>query len=337
MSFKSYIRDKFVYLFTSVMTVFVISLLLVLFNLNKFLIVVILLFMIFSYIVPFLYEFYKKKYFYDTFKKTLESLDKKYLITEMITNSNCLDGRLLLEYLYEIDKSMHEEVNNYKYISNELKEYIELWCHEIKTPVATSKLIIENNNNKITKSILEELEHIENYIEQVLFYSRSDTVEKDYIITDVKLKNVVESVIKRNKKDLISKKIKVELDDLCLVKSDAKWLEFIINQIILNSIKYSKGKNPAIKISSKKNKNNEILFIEDNGIGIEEADIAKVFDKGFTGANGRKKYNATGIGLYLCKKLCNKLGHEINISSRLNEYTTVSIIFPSSSMLSDIN
>ncbi len=110
-------------------------------------------------------------------------------------------------------------------------------------------------------------------------------------------------------------------------------MEFIINQIIINSIKYSKEKDAYIKVSYKNNKNNVMLFIEDNGIGIDSTEIEKVFNKGFTGTNGRKKYNSTGIGLYLCKKLCDKLGHNITISSKINEKTTVTIIFPNNSLI----
>lgn len=331
MRILSYLRDKLVYIVSLIFSLIITYFILYAFNSNKMEIIYILLIILALFLIPLVYEYIKKNNFYNNFRKTLDNLDKKYLITEMVNNSNFLDGKLFLEYLYEIDKSMHEYINNYKNINDELKEYIELWCHEIKTPIATSKLIIDNNSNTVTKSILEELDSIENYVEQVLYYSKSDIVEKDYIVTNVDLKEVVDNVIKRNSKSLISKKIKIEINDLNKVNSDIKWLEFIINQIIINSIKYSK-EDPIIKIYSKDNKNNIILTIEDNGIGIKESDITKVFDKGFTGSNGRKKYNSTGIGLYLVKKLCDKLEHNISIESELNKYTKVSITFPKSSM-----
>lgn len=328
----NYIKDKIVYIFSYIIGITVTISILAILQINKLIIILITILLITSMIIPLIYEYIKKYTFYKTFKSTLDKLDRKYLITEMIKQSNFTEGQLLLNYLYDIDKSMHENVNNYKYTSQELREYIELWCHEIKTPIATSKLIVENNNNKITKSILEEIENIETYVEQILFYARSNTVEKDYIITDTDLKKIVKDIIKNNKKTLISKKIKIEIGEMYKVKSDSKWLEFIINQIINNSIKYSKKKNAYIKISAEKYKNNITLSIKDNGIGIEETEINKVFDKGFTGTNGRKKYNSTGIGLYLCKKLCNKLNHKITIDSKLNKYTIIRIIFPNSSM-----
>lgn len=335
MKIIDYLKDKIVSII-----VFIISILLVLLMLNiskvsTFIIYLIIIILSLNYIFIIIYDFIIRKNFYDNFKKTLDNLDKKYLITEMINNTVFIDSKKILEYLYEIDKSMHEEVNNYKYNVNEFKEYIELWCHEIKTPIATSKLIIDNNKNDITLSILEEINRIELYVEQVLFYSRSDVVDKDYIITNIKLKDVIDNVVKRNRKDLINKKIKINIKCDSFVDSDTKWLEFILNQIITNSIKYLKNKSAYISIETIENKNNVILNIMDNGIGINSDDINKVFNKGFTGNNGRK-YNSTGMGLFLCKKLCDKLGHNICIKSKENIGTTVSIIFPKSSLTSNV-
>ncbi len=192
-------------------------------------------------------------------------------------------------------------------------------------------MIVENNPNSINQSIQEELIKIENYLQQVLFYARSENVEKDYLIKEVNLNDVVNTVIKQNKKDLISKRIKIELNNLNIqVYSDKKWLEFILNQIINNAIKYV-NQDPVITISAKKYQDHDELMISDNGIGILKDEIDRVFDKGFTGTNGRNDKKSTGIGLYLCKKLCLRLNHEIKISS--NEKTTVTIIFPHSSFI----
>lgn len=138
---------------------------------------------------------------------------------------------------------MLENVNSYKQLQEDYKEYIELWIHEIKIPIATSKLIIENNKNEITKSIDEELDEIENYTEQALFYARSNTVNKDYVVTKSNLKEIVNGAILKSKRALLSNKISIELNDLEKeVFTDSKWATFIINQIIQNSIKYSKKK-----------------------------------------------------------------------------------------------
>ena len=183
---------------------------------------------------------------------------------------------------------MLENVNNYKHLTEEYKEYIELWIHEIKIPIATSKLIIENNKNEITKSIDEELDEIENYTEQALFYARSNTVNKDYVVTKSNLKEIVNEAILKSKRALLSNKISIELNDLEKeVFTDSKWATFIINQIIQNSIKYSKKEDKKIQLYAKSNNENIILYIKDNGIGIKKGEITRVFEKGFTGENGR--------------------------------------------------
>lgn len=230
---------------------------------------------------------------------------------------------------------MLENVNSYKQLQEDYKEYIELWIHEIKIPIATSKLIIENNKNEITKSIDEELDEIENYTEQALFYARSNTVNKDYVVTKSNLKEIVNEAILKSKRALLSNKISIELNDLEKeVFTDSKWATFIINQIIQNSIKYSKKEDKKIQLYAKSNNENIILYIKDNGIGIKKGEITRVFEKGFTGENGRiinKK--STGIGLYLCQKLCNKLGLEIELNSKRDIGTEVRIIFPKSSYI----
>ncbi len=150
-------------------------------------------------------------------------------------------------------------------------------------------MIVENNKNEVTKSIDEELDKVENYIEQALYYARSNTVEKDYYVKKVNLKDIVNESIKKNKNVLIHERISVNVHDLDLeVNTDNKWIIFILNQIIQNSIKYKKqDKNLEIEIYAKQGKENVILYIKDNGIGIKKGEITRVFEKGFTGTNGR--------------------------------------------------
>ena len=186
-------------------------------------------------------EYRKKKNFYNELKSNLDELGDKYLISEIINTPDFLEGKILKKSMQEAGKSMLENVNTYKRLQEDYKEYIELWIHEIKIPIATSKLIIENNKNEITKSIDEELDEIENYTEQALFYAISNTVNKDYVITKTNLKEIVNGAILKNKRALLSNKISIELHDVEKeVFTDSKWATFIINQIIQNSIKYSK-------------------------------------------------------------------------------------------------
>ncbi|AVQ47533.1 sensor histidine kinase [Clostridium botulinum] len=278
-------------------------------------------------------EFIKYKNYYDEVDSILENLDNKYLLPEIIREANFIEGEKLNSILKEISRDMHENVKYYKDMQEDYREYIETWVHEIKTPIASTKLIIENNRNEVTNKIDFQMDRIEGFVEQVLYYSRSNNVSKDYIIKQINLDLVVRNVIKRNYRDFIHKKIKLDIKDIDeIVHSDGKWVEFIINQIIVNSIKYSNSKEPMISIYSTKKANSVMLTIEDNGAGIIDKDINRVFEKGFTGENGRKFSKSTGMGLYLCEKLCSKLGLKIIIVSEVNKGTKVTLIFPLSSM-----
>lgn len=228
-----------------------------------------------------------------------------------------------------LSRDMHENVKHYREIQEEYREYIETWVHEIKTPIASAKLILENDNSNLSERINYEMKRVEGFIEQVLYYARSSDVSKDYIIKEFSLRSVVMKSVKSNSRDFINKNIKLDIRGIeGNIFSDEKWVEFIINQIIINAVKFSIPNEGKVSIYSKVNENNIILTIEDNGVGINEKDIDRVFEKGFTGENGRKFGKSTGIGLYLCKKLCDKLGIGISLNSKENIGTKVNIVFP---------
>lgn len=335
MDFKLFLREKASTILLLLFGLITIEIFLMAYNVGMFIKIYIPLIIIGLYMISIIIEYFKRKKFYDNLLKILEELDEKYLITEIIKTPNFLEGQILKNSLEQIDKSMLENVNKYKYMTEDYKEYIELWIHEIKIPIATSKMVIENNKNAITKSIDEELDKVENYIEQALFYARSNTVEKDYYIRKVVLKEIVNESIKKNKSSLIQEKISIDIHDLEIeVNTDNKWIVFILNQIIQNSIKYRKKENSVMEIYANQGKENVILYIKDNGIGIKQGEITRVFEKGFTGTNGRlSNKKSTGIGLYLCKKLCNKLGIGIELNSVQNEGTEVKLVFPKDSYI----
>ena len=335
MDFKLFFKEKAITILLLLFGIITIEIFLMAYNVGMFIKIYIPLIIMGLYMISIIIEYFKRKKFYDNLLKMLEELDEKYLITEIIKTPNFLEGQILKNSLEQIDKSMLENVNKYKYMTEDYKEYIELWIHEIKIPIATSKMVIENNKNAITKSIDEELDKVENYIEQALFYARSNTVEKDYYIRKVVLKEIVNESIKKNKSSLIQEKISIDIHDLEIeVNTDNKWIVFILNQIIQNSIKYRKKENSVIEIYANQGKENVILYIKDNGIGIKQGKITRVFEKGFTGTNGRlSNKKSTGIGLYLCKKLCNKLGIGIELNSVQNEGTEVKLVFPKDSYI----
>ena len=335
MNFRLFFKEKAITILLLLFGIITIEIFLMAYNVGMFIKIYIPLIIMGLYIISIIIEYFKRKKFYNNLLNMLEELDEKYLITEIIKTPNFLEGQIFKNSLEQIDKSMLENVNKYKYMTEDYKEYIELWIHEIKIPISASKMVIENNKNAITKSIDEELDKVENYIEQALFYARSNTVEKDYYIRKVFLKEIINESIKKNKSSLIQEKISIDIHDLEIeVNTDNKWIVFILNQIIQNSIKYRKKENSVIEIYANQGKENVILYIKDNGIGIKQGEITRVFEKGFTGTNGRlSNKKSTGIGLYLCKKLCNKLGIGIELNSVQNEGTEVKLVFPKDSYI----
>lgn len=229
---------------------------------------------------------------------------------------------------------MADNVSEIEKENREYREFVELWVHEIKTPIASSKFTIENNKNEVTTSIKKEINKIDDYVEKALFYARSSTVEKDYIIKKINLEKLINTCIKKDAAYLIEKHVRIEKNDLDYdICTDEKWVEFILHQINSNSIKYFNKDINTLSFKGKCEKERVILSIRDNGIGIDEKSIVKAFDKGYTGENGRKYKESTGIGLYLSKKLCSKLGLEIYINSKEKEWTEVRIIFPIESLI----
>lgn len=188
------------------------------------------------------------------------------------------------------------------------------------------KLLCENNRSPLTRDILAALENINQYTEQALYYARSEHTEKDYSVREINLCDVVHSAIADNKYLLRQSNMTITIDDKeNRVYTDEKWVRFILNQIIGNAIKYH-TEQPVLHFSSTKTNDRIVLSISDNGIGIPESDLPLIFEKGFTGRNGRTGKNSTGIGLYLCKRLCDKLGIELKAYSE-NKGTTISLFF----------
>ena len=334
MKFKDFIKEKMILIIGTILALVSVEILLLAYNISILIRLYCAFIVVFVVALAILIEYKKKKVYYDQLIKNMEDLREKYLISEIIKTPNFIEGKILKDILQDTGKSMIENVNYYKNIQEDYKEYIEMWIHEVKIPIAASKLIIENHKNEITKSIDEELDKVENYTEQALFYARSNAVEKDYIINKTNLKEIVNGAILKNKTTLLNEKVSIELTNLKNeeIYTDSKWAIFIINQIIQNAIKYSKENEKRIEISSKEKNEKVILYIKDNGIGIKKGEITRVFERGFTGENGRiigKK--STGIGLYLCKKLCDKLGLGIELNSEKDNGTEVRIIFPKNS------
>ena len=329
MKLIEYIKEKFVFMVINIVMTLSGVVILKALKVDTYAIVFISILNLIGVFSCYIYDYFNRKKYYDNLFKNLDGLDKKYFIAEILESGDFIESNIIYSVLEECTKSMKDEVADLKRNINDYKEYIETWVHEIKTPIASARLILENDEGYINKSVLEEIEKVEGFIEQVLFYARSSTVERDYIIKKIPLKNSINSVIRKNANILIEKRVKIQLEDIeKKVYCDSKWIEFILQQIISNSVKYMDKDEKYIKIRCLEKDKNIILKILDNGIGISEKSIEKVFEKGYTGENGRKYNNSTGMGLYLCKKLCLKLGLGISIKSKLGVGTEVTILFP---------
>lgn len=329
MKLIEYIKEKFVFMVINIVMTLSGVVILKALKVDTYAIVFISILNLIGVFSCYIYDYFNRKKYYDNLFKNLDGLDKKYFIVEILESGDFIESNIIYSVLEECTKSMKDEVADLKRNINDYKEYIETWVHEIKTPIASARLILENDEGYINKSVLEEIEKVEGFIEQVLFYARSSTVERDYIIKKIPLKNSINSVIRKNANILIEKRVKIQLEDIeKKVYCDSKWIEFILQQILSNSVKYMDKDEKYIKIRCLEKDKNIILKILDNGIGISEKSIEKVFEKGYTGENGRKYNNSTGMGLYLCKKLCLKLGLGISIKSKLGVGTEVTIVFP---------
>lgn len=290
--------------------------------------VVVFLFLSFTAIIPTV-EYWRRRNFYRQLLQNIASLDRAYLVLETLREPNFYDGRVLYEALYAINKSMAETVQSYELSEHEFREYIEMWIHEVKTPLATLSLMSKD------RKIAAQINRLDSYVEQVLYFVRAENAERDYLIKPVSLAKIVGAVATKNQDLLLMSQVDLFVDNLdCEVFTDSKWLEFILNQILLNSIKYQSA---AIKISATANGEETVLTIADDGVGISAKDLPRVFDKSFTGENGhitnrkstsRNAQKSTGMGLYIAKTLCDKLGHQISIASPEHQGAIVTIIFP---------
>lgn len=329
MKFNSFLKDRLYSIVTALFSYFIILLVLLAYKSDKAIVIAITIILLVTYILLFLTDFFRKQKFYTDLLTNIENLDKAYLVLETLNRPEFYEGELLCQALYEIDKSMNENVRIEKEQLLDNKEYIEMWIHEVKRPLASLVLTLNNQKNILDRKTKNILKRLEDYVDQVLYYVRSENAEKDYFIKEVDLSKVIKNVGIKNMDDLLDNKVEFIVDKTNYkVFTDSKWLEFILNQIINNSIKYKRNiDNSYIKIYVKDNLDTTVLIIEDNGIGIKSSDIRQVFDKTFTGTNGREKTTSTGMGLYIAKNLCKKLGHKIEIESKENEYTRVFITF----------
>lgn len=328
MTLGDYIKDKSIYFGVGLITFVVCLLLLNILNVGLEGIIVIQVLILSGYLIPLTLEYVKRKAYYKKLDSIMDHLDKKTLVCEMIDAGSFIEGQIFYETLKQATKSMNDEIGHYKKEANDYMDYINLWIHEIKTPIATAKLISINNESDYSKSIIEEINQIDAYTQQVLYYSKSFTVSSDYKLSKTSLEEIVNLAIKNDVKLLIKSKINIIKSNLSgIIITDKKWLLFIMRQIILNSMTYMDKHEKKLSFSSYSEGGHTILSIKDNGIGIDIKDIDYIFDKGFVGENGRMKSQSTGYGLYICKRLCHSLNIGIDVTSEKGSFTEILLKF----------
>lgn len=332
MNFPEYIKDKILTILMQILCMTGSFIYLYTCGMKKNQLLLFYLAWLFLLAVWFTVDWYRRSRYFKELFHISDSLDKPYLISEVMPDSFRLEDRLYKRILRSSNKSVIDTVHHLESERTEYKDFIENWIHEVKLPITSMNLICDNNKTAETRKIKAQLSELENDVEKALFYARSDTVYQDYFIHRIVLKDAVLTAIQRIRPYLIQNQAQVELHG-CeeMVYCDDKWLEFILNQIFLNAVKYKKEESLRITIDTLRENNSTALIVSDNGIGIQDIEIGRIFDKGFTGTNGRHNRQSTGIGLYLCRKLCRKLGISIEARSEEGKYTKILLHFPDGS------
>lgn len=274
------------------------------------------------------FDYVKKVRFYQEVASTIHVFSENTGLMELPKEPDFWDGKIVHNILEQLKTDYNDQMAAQLGQNREYRQYIESWVHEIKLPIAAAQMLVTNYPSRETASIGEELQKIEAYVQQALYYARSEGVEKDYLISPISLKDLVLKELADCARDMLEANIRPAAENLDYqILADSKWCGFILRQILSNSIKYRSKMDGMIRLTAKEEGSCIWLSIFDNGIGISEKDMERIFEKGFTGENGRKYGSSTGMGLYLCKKLCDKMEMKLNIHSVQGKGTEVRIGF----------
>lgn len=278
--------------------------------------------------VTLLVVFLKQRAYINELESIMKDLDQKYLFVECVEDSRGIYERKIMALMRKSGKAMIEAVSDAQESQREYREYIESWVHEVKAPITAAMLISRNMGSEARQKIMPELASIECHVERALFYARAKSAERDILIRQTRLFDLVTQAVEKHRALLIQNGIRVELGDLDgVVYSDEKWAAFMLGQLLQNAIRY-KSKNPVIKIAGKTAGNEVELTVWDNGIGIPAHEISRIFSRGFTGSNGRLRGGSTGMGLYICQRLAAFLSVKLRADSVEGEGTTMTLTFP---------
>ena len=289
--------------------------------------------------VVLVWDFQRKRSYYDSLSQAISQLERVHHLSAFVEEPCFLEGQLSWEACETLAYLSGRELSDAARASEAYEHYIETWIHEVKTPIAASRLVLARLRGPEATALRQELESIERYVEQALYYARSQNLSSDYAIRELSLEETVKEACKRNQNLLIASGVtpKIEVPSEHHVFSDASWLIFILGQLLSNAAKYGAT---TVRITSRKEgegaSGHILLEVVDDGEGIPEADMPNIFERGFVGANGRAEGSATGMGLYLCARLCDAMGVGLDAYSEEGSGTRIVLTLPTNRELLDL-
>ena len=277
----------------------------------------------------YLMDWYRKKKYFEMITERVKDLKEPWLIAELLPVSYTIEDEIYQELLRKVGSSAIEEIHKIEDEQKEYEDYIEQWIHEVKTPITSIHLMLENRiseNPGLKKDLNVELSRLENDVELALYYARSEQIYRDYLIQKLNVRKVLLKVVNKNRTVIMNSSVAIDLDcdEALYAYGDEKWLVFMLTQVLLNAIKYKAEADAKVVMRAKRDNKRIVLNIIDNGKGIKKEELPRIFDKGFTGSNGRDNEKSTGMGLYLVHKLCEKLEIDIKADSVYGEFTEIS-------------
>ncbi|MCI8639921.1 MAG: HAMP domain-containing histidine kinase [Coprococcus sp.] len=336
MKFWPFLKDKSLLLLLHLVCMSSLSVFLKMTGYGDANVILILVFWVLILTAWLLYTFIQRRNYFDEIEQLLRHIDQRYLLGELLPRSFRLEDKLYRKMIHSSNKAVIERIREIEDAQKNYREYIESWIHEVKAPITSISLLCDNGRKahrqagaliESLRTISIENQKIENYVEMALYYARSENVYKDFMIRQTSLQETVETVLKKNKLLFIENQVRAKVSCPDIVFTDRKWILFILNQIVLNSVKYCCD-SPFLSIYTTRDKAGVTLTVQDNGTGILPEELPRIFEKGFTGSNGRRAERSTGMGLYLCQRLCVRLGLHITAESDYGEGTRILIRFP---------
>ncbi|MFS0864796.1 sensor histidine kinase [Fredinandcohnia sp. 179-A 10B2 NHS] len=322
---KLFIREQFPLIFIYIIQLVVISIIFFLDGYRNFSIILyaaLLSSVLFAgYLI---YRYLRNRNFYKRLEQPFTSLDE---FTNIDQNSPLGDAlHQLLDSQFRLYRT---DLHTYKNKLDHHIQFINQWVHQMKTPVSVLHLMVQNEDDPRSSAIKDEIDRLQKGLELVLYTARLDTFERDFYVEMLDLEKVVRKATSNQKRLFIRNRIfpVIDIEKQLIITSDEKWLSFVINQLLTNAIRYTKKENAKIHFRAYTRGINKVLEIEDEGVGIPPGDLTRVFDPYFTGENGRSFQESTGMGLYLSKEICEKLGHRIELESTVGQGTIVRIFF----------